>query len=47
MILVEHNYQVAFDLADHVAIIKEGKLYNIFPKKEFKKDNFLNTHLYN
>ncbi len=47
MIMVEHNYNVAFELADNVAIIKEGKLYNIFPKKEFLKDNFLNLHLYN
>lgn len=47
IILVEHNYQVAFELADHVAIIKEGKLYDSFPKSEFQKDNFLNTHLYN
>jgi len=47
MILVEHNYQVAFELADHVAIIKEGKLQDNFPKAEFQKDNFLNTHLYN
>ncbi len=47
MILVEHNYQVAFALADHVAIIKEGKLYDSFAKTEFQKDDFLNTHLYN
>ena len=47
MILVEHNYQVAFELADHVAIIKEGKLYDSFPKAEFLKNDFLNTHLYN
>lgn len=47
MILVEHNYQVAFELADHVAIIKEGKLYDSFPKTEFQKADFLNTHLYN
>ncbi len=47
MILVEHNYQVVFELADHVAIIKEGKLYGCFPKTEFQKDNFLNSHLYN
>jgi branched-chain amino acid transport system ATP-binding protein len=47
MILVEHNYQVAFELADHVAIIKEGKLQDSFSKTEFQKDNFLNTHLYN
>jgi ABC-type branched-subunit amino acid transport system ATPase component len=47
MILVEHNYPVAFELANHVVIIKEGKLYDSFPKTEFQKDNFLNTHLYN
>lgn len=47
MILVEHNYPVAFELADHVAIIKEGKLYDSFAKAEFQKDDFLNTHLYN
>lgn len=47
MILVEHNYQVAFELADHVAIIKEGKLQGSFPKTEFQKEDFLNIHLYN
>jgi ABC-type branched-subunit amino acid transport system ATPase component len=47
MILVEHNYPVAFELADSVAIIKEGKLYDKFLKTEFQNDNFLNTHLYN
>lgn len=47
MVLVEHNYQAAFALADHVAIIKEGKLYDSFLKAEFQKDDFLNTHLYN
>ncbi len=47
MILVEHNYQVAFELADHVSIIKEGKLYDSFPKTEFQRNNFLNQFLYN
>lgn len=47
MILVEHNYQVAFELADRVAIIKEGKLHGSFPKAEFQKEDFLNNHLYN
>lgn len=47
MILVEHNYEVAFELADHVAIIKEGKLFDRFPKNEFQKPDFLNTYLYN
>lgn len=47
MILVEHNYPVTFELADHVAIIKEGKLFESFPRKEFLKADFLNTYLYN
>jgi len=47
IILVEHNYQVAFILADHVAIIKEGKLYDRFSKKDFQKEDFLDKHLYN
>jgi ABC-type branched-subunit amino acid transport system ATPase component len=47
MILVEHNYKVAFQLADHVAIIKEGKLYDSFSKEEFQKEDFLDKHLYN
>ncbi len=47
MMLVEHNYSVAFELADNVAIIKEGKIYNSFPKTEFQENDFLNKHLYN
>ncbi len=47
MILVEHNYPVAFELADHVAIIKEGKWHDNFRKEEFKMADFLDTHLYN
>ena len=47
VILVEHNYLVAFELANQVAIIKEGLLYNIYPKSEFHKENFLNDNLYN
>lgn len=47
MILVEHNYQVAFELADKIAVIKDGKVYNSFQKTEFLKEDFLNKHLYN
>lgn len=47
MILVEHNYQVAFELADRVAIIKEGKFCDSFAKTEFQREDFLNKHLYN
>lgn len=38
MILVEHNYQVAFELADHIVIIKEGKLFNTYPNTKQKFD---------
>lgn len=46
MLLVEHNYQVAFEIADSVAIIKEGKLHGCFPRAEFQKEEFLNNNLY-
>lgn len=46
MLLVEHNYQVAFEIADRVAIIKEGKLHGSFPRPEFQKEEFLNNNLY-
>jgi len=47
LILVEHNYSVAFELADRVAIIKDGNIYASFPKTEFQKEDFLNKQLYN
>ena len=47
MILVEHNYEVAFALADKVAIIKDGKMNDFYPKSAFLNDNFLNKYLYN
>jgi ABC-type branched-subunit amino acid transport system ATPase component len=46
ILLVEHNYPVAFQLADRVAVIKDGELYDTFPKTEFLKEDFLDTHLY-
>ncbi len=46
MILVEHNYQVAFELADRVAIIKDAKLQNTFLRSEFQKEEFLDRHLF-
>lgn len=47
ILLVEHNYHVAFELADRVAIIKEGSISDKFPKSEFHAENFLDNHLYN
>lgn len=46
ILLVEHNYQVAFDLADRVAVMKEGEVSNIFSKTEFKREEFLDTYLF-
>ena len=47
IVLVEHNYQVAFDLADRVAVIKEGELHKTFPESEFQQGHFLDRHLFN
>lgn len=47
MLLVEHNYNMAFQLADRVGIIKEGKWINSFSKKVFLEKDFLDIHLYN
>jgi len=47
MILVEHNYPIAFELADQVAIIKEGKISGSFSKQEYKDKSFLTQYLYN
>lgn len=46
MLLVEHNYQVAFEIADRVTIIKEGKLNRSYPRSEFQKEGFLNNNLF-
>ncbi len=47
MILVEHNYQVAFELADQIAIIKDGRLQDTFLRSEFQREDFLKANLYN
>lgn len=47
MLIVEHNYDIAFQLADTVMIIKEGNLAGTFSKPEFSNPNFLTDKLYN
>lgn len=47
MVIVEHNYAAAFEVADEVAVIKEGKLVNRFAPEQFTTTDFLRTHLYN
>ena len=47
MVLVEHNYQAAFELADRVAVINDAELQSIFLKADFQKEDFLDRHLFN
>ncbi|MCB9231065.1 MAG: ATP-binding cassette domain-containing protein [Bacteroidia bacterium] len=47
VILVEHNYQVAFELADSLVIIEEGVIKNKFYESEFQKNDFLQTNFFN
>lgn len=46
MLIVEHNMEVAFALADHIAVIREGTLTRKFCRKEFQDVQFLNEHVY-
>lgn len=46
MILVEHNYRVAFELANHVAIVKDGLVLDRFSRPVFQEAGFLEKHLY-
>jgi ABC-type branched-subunit amino acid transport system ATPase component len=46
MLLVEHNYRVAFEIADRVAVIKGGRLQGCFPESEFLKEEFLHVNLF-
>lgn len=47
MLLVEHNMEVAFQLATEIAITKEGTLTTPFRKEDFLKEGFLNNFVYN
>jgi ABC-type branched-subunit amino acid transport system ATPase component len=37
MILVEHNYQVAFELADHLSVVKEGAISQKISVEKYKQ----------
>lgn len=47
MLLIEHNMDVAFRLASHIAITKEETLTQKFDQREFSKKYFLDNNLYN
>ncbi len=47
LLLVEHNMEVAFHLASHVIVAKNGTLSRKFEESEFKSKNFLNECVYN
>jgi len=47
MLLVEHNLEVAFQLASNVAITKAETLTETFEKEEFVKEVFMNKVFYN
>ncbi len=47
MLVVEHNMGVAFKLASHIAVTKNGTLTKKFPELDFKTGDFLNRIVYN
>lgn len=47
MLLVEHNMEVAFQLATHITIAKEGTLSPKFNRHQFTKADFLDNFVYN
>jgi ABC-type branched-subunit amino acid transport system ATPase component len=46
IMLLEHNYDFAFGIADSVVTLKEGKLSEKYFSKDFKKPNFVDEKLY-
>lgn len=47
LLLVEHNLEVAFYLASHVIVAKNGTLSRKFEESEFKSRSFLKESVYN
>lgn len=47
ILLVEHNMEVAFNLATNIAVTKEGRLTGKFAEDTFKQKDFLNKYIYN
>jgi len=47
MLLVEHNMEVAFKLASHIAVTKDASLTQKFDQPEFLQKDFLDKIVYN
>lgn len=47
ILLIEHNMDVAFNLASNVIVAKNGTFSRKFGKSEFKSPKFLNENVYN
>lgn len=47
MLLVEHNMEVAFNLASHIAVTKDATLTRKFDQPEFLQKDFLDKIVYN
>ena len=47
MLLVEHNMTVAFQLATHITVAKEGTLTQQFTRQEFLQKDYLDKVFYN
>jgi ABC-type branched-subunit amino acid transport system ATPase component len=46
ILLLEHNYEFAFEIADSVVTLKEGVLSRKYLPNEFRKIDFVDTELY-
>ena len=47
MLLVEHNMEVAFQIADKIVVVEQQTVSDKFERNVFTKDNFLTNHVYN
>lgn len=46
ILLLEHNYEFAFEIADSVVTLKEGRLSDKYLGNDFKQAEFIDTKLY-
>lgn len=47
MLLIEHNMDLAFQIADKIVVVEQQTVSNKFERNVFTKNNFLNKHVYN
>ena len=46
ILILEHNYEFAFDIAESVVTLRDGKLSRKYGGDEFRKSGFVDTELY-